>query len=72
MEIHTNSEPSLTVTFNKAELEYLVDITQSYCEWSRSYENESDTIIREKLFALASRALGYSINCNGTLNKGVK
>ena len=61
------TEPSLTITFNKAELEYIRNITQNYCGPNMTDELDTDQFIRKQLFVAVSRALGYNMQSDGTI-----
>ena len=69
MTIH-KQEPTLTVTLNKQELEYIMGITQNFCGTVGCDEEEEDAEIRKQLFIATSRALGYNMQADGSIPRG--
>jgi len=66
------NEPSLTVTFNKAELEYIMKITQEYQGHYDTEESDTDHEIRQQLFVAVSIALEYNIRPNKVIKRTPK
>ena len=61
------TEPSLTITFNKADLEYIRGITQNYHGYPDMDEPSNDQHIRMQLFVAVSRALGQNMQSDGSI-----
>lgn len=65
------TKPTLTITFDESELNYLRRITQNYCGSEGADELDEDQVIRKQLFVAVSRALGYSMLADGSINRSL-
>lgn len=63
------TNPTLTITFDESELRYLRGITQNYCGSEITDELDKDQAIRKQLFVAVSRALGYNMQNDGSINR---
>lgn len=64
-----STKPTLTITFDEYELNYLRGITQNYCGSEGTDELDKDQVIRKQLFVAVSRALGYNMLDDGSINR---
>jgi len=74
MELVPQEQTVFTVNLHKAELEYIVEMTQNYCGPNPETETEKEKAQRMKLFVGANRVLGRQINDDGSMirqSKGI-
>ena len=63
------TRPSLTITLDESELNYIRGMTQNYCGPEGTDELDKDQAIRRELFIAVSRALGYDMQTDGSIKR---
>lgn len=58
------------VELTRAEIEYIVAMTQNYCGPDIRSEHPKEMEIRRELFIGAAKILGIPINDDGSINRG--